>query len=145
MQRYDSTLHHYEQEVEILRCGGQPGNTPSGLTAQLDTLRKDKDRQGKEVLILRKTIDEMEIRIDTQKQTLTARDESIKKLLEMLQSKGLAVKHLEEDRMEIDHLHSRLVDEERKTKQLENILESRDKELNSMKEVCGFYRSNVDI
>ena len=28
------------------------------------------------------------MRIDTQKQTLTARDESIKKLLEMLQSKG---------------------------------------------------------
>ena len=28
------------------------------------------------------------MRIDTQKQTLTARDESIKKLLEMLQTKG---------------------------------------------------------
>ena len=28
------------------------------------------------------------MRIDTQKQTLTARDESIKKLLEMLQNKG---------------------------------------------------------
>ena len=31
---------------------------------------------------------ELEMRIDTQKQTLTARDESIKKLLEMLQNKG---------------------------------------------------------
>ena len=31
---------------------------------------------------------ELEMRIDTQKQTLTARDESIKKLLEMLQTKG---------------------------------------------------------
>ncbi len=31
---------------------------------------------------------ELETRIDTQKQTLQARDESIKKLLEMLQSKG---------------------------------------------------------
>ena len=33
-------------------------------------------------------IQELEMRIDTQKQTLTARDESIKKLLEMLQTKG---------------------------------------------------------
>ena len=33
-------------------------------------------------------LQELETRIDTQKQTLQARDESIKKLLEMLQSKG---------------------------------------------------------
>lgn len=32
---------------------------------------------------------ELELRIETQKQTLTARDESIKKLLEMLQNKGM--------------------------------------------------------
>jgi len=31
---------------------------------------------------------ELELRIETQKQTLQQRDESIKKLLEMLQSKG---------------------------------------------------------
>ena len=34
------------------------------------------------------TLQELETRIETQKQTLQARDESIKKLLEMLQSKG---------------------------------------------------------
>ena len=33
-------------------------------------------------------LQELETRIETQKQTLQARDESIKKLLEMLQSKG---------------------------------------------------------
>lgn len=32
---------------------------------------------------------ELELRIETQKQTLSARDESIKKLLEMLQNKGM--------------------------------------------------------
>lgn len=32
---------------------------------------------------------ELELRIETQKQTLQARDESIKKLLEMLQNKGV--------------------------------------------------------
>ena len=38
-------------------------------------------------------IQELEMRIDTQKQTLQARDESIKKLLEMLQSKGEGKKY----------------------------------------------------
>jgi len=37
---------------------------------------------------LRKTIEEMELRIETQKQTLATRDESIKKLMDMLQSKS---------------------------------------------------------
>lgn len=32
---------------------------------------------------------ELELRIDTQKQTLQSRDESIKKLLDMLQNKGV--------------------------------------------------------
>lgn len=34
-------------------------------------------------------LQELELRIETQKQTLAARDESIKKLLEMLQTKGM--------------------------------------------------------
>lgn len=35
------------------------------------------------------TLQELELRLETQKQTLLARDESIKKLLEMLQNKGM--------------------------------------------------------
>ena len=35
------------------------------------------------------------MRIETQKQTLQARDESIKKLLEMLQSKGEGKKYIQ--------------------------------------------------
>lgn len=54
-------------------------------------LYAEHERQAKELFLLRKTLEEMELRIDTQKQTLGARDESIKKLLEMLQSKGLFV------------------------------------------------------
>lgn len=36
-------------------------------------------------------LQELELRIETQKQTLQARDESIKKLLEMLQNKGMGM------------------------------------------------------
>lgn len=52
---------------------------------------QERDIQSREMLILKKTIEELEIRIDSQKQTLEARDESIKKLLEMLHSKGVNI------------------------------------------------------
>ena len=71
--------------------GGEPMLLPMGISPSsqiIHSLQQDKDRQAKEFLLLRKTIDEMELRIDTQKQTLNAREESIKKLLEMLQNKG---------------------------------------------------------
>lgn len=37
---------------------------------------------------------ELELRLETQKQTLLARDESIKKLLEMLQNKGMGEQYI---------------------------------------------------
>jgi golgin subfamily B member 1 len=48
---------------------------------------------------------ELELRIDTQKQTLSARDESIKKLLEMLQNKGIGKFFLREV-FTLDHFYS---------------------------------------
>uniref|UniRef100_A0A3B3DKK7 ELKS/RAB6-interacting/CAST family member 2 n=1 Tax=Oryzias melastigma TaxID=30732 RepID=A0A3B3DKK7_ORYME len=51
-------------------------------------LQSEHDRQAKELSLLRKTMEEMETRINSQKQTLGARDESIQKLLEMLQGQG---------------------------------------------------------
>lgn len=51
-------------------------------------LQSDHERQAKELLLLRKTMEEMEMKVDSQKQTLEARDESIQRLLEMLQGQG---------------------------------------------------------
>ncbi|KAM9751131.1 ERC protein 2-like [Menidia menidia] len=51
-------------------------------------LQSEHERQAKELSLLRKTMEEMEMRIDSQKQTLGARDESIQRLLEMLQGQG---------------------------------------------------------
>uniref|UniRef100_A0A8D3A2I9 ELKS/RAB6-interacting/CAST family member 2 n=1 Tax=Scophthalmus maximus TaxID=52904 RepID=A0A8D3A2I9_SCOMX len=51
-------------------------------------LQSEHERQAKELSLLRKTMEEMETRIDSQKQTLGARDESIQRLLEMLQGQG---------------------------------------------------------
>uniref|UniRef100_A0A8C6TCW3 ELKS/RAB6-interacting/CAST family member 2 n=1 Tax=Neogobius melanostomus TaxID=47308 RepID=A0A8C6TCW3_9GOBI len=51
-------------------------------------LQSEHDRQAKELFMLKKTMEDMEQRIDSQKQTLGARDESIQRLLEMLQGQS---------------------------------------------------------
>ncbi|CAK6968259.1 ERC protein 2-like isoform X6 [Scomber scombrus] len=56
-------------------------------------LQSEHERQAKELFLLRKTMEEMEQRIDSQKQTLGARDESIQRLLEMLQGQGQGQGH----------------------------------------------------
>ncbi|KAK8720645.1 hypothetical protein OTU49_013186, partial [Cherax quadricarinatus] len=67
------------------------------VQTQLENLSTENDHLNREVAILRETIKELELRIETQKQTLAARDESIKKLLEMLQQKGIGDKNIDEE------------------------------------------------
>ncbi|XP_062277050.1 ELKS/Rab6-interacting/CAST family member 1-like isoform X2 [Scomber scombrus] len=93
-------------------------------------LQAEYERQAKELFLLRKTLEEMELRIDTQKQTLGARDESIKKLLEMLQSKGPSAKASEEDQERT----RRLADAEMHRHHLESLLDQRDREINALRE-----------
>lgn len=59
------------------------------MQQQMEVLFQENEHLTREIAILRDTIKELELRIETQKQTLQARDESIKKLLEMLQNKGM--------------------------------------------------------
>ncbi|KAL3289037.1 hypothetical protein HHI36_003480 [Cryptolaemus montrouzieri] len=59
------------------------------MQQQMEALYQENEHLTREIAILRDTIKELELRIETQKQTLQARDESIKKLLEMLQNKGM--------------------------------------------------------
>ncbi|KAM8864338.1 ERC protein 2-like isoform 13-T14 [Spinachia spinachia] len=63
-----------------------PPNDPS--EENFYRLQSEHERQIKELFLLRKTVEEMEMRMDSQKQTLGARDESIQRLLEMLQGQG---------------------------------------------------------
>nr|XP_006633737.1 PREDICTED: ELKS/Rab6-interacting/CAST family member 1 isoform X10 [Lepisosteus oculatus] len=93
-------------------------------------LHGEHERQAKELFLLRKTLEEMELRIDTQKQTLGARDESIKKLLEMLQSKGLSAKASEEDHERT----RRLAEAEMHVHHLESLLEQKEKETAALRE-----------
>nr|XP_020455149.1 ELKS/Rab6-interacting/CAST family member 1-like isoform X1 [Monopterus albus] len=112
------------------RLGNQPIPPQEMTEENFLHLHGEYERQVKELFLLRKTVEEMELRIDTQKQTLTARDESIKKLLEMLQSKGLSSRATEEDHERT----RRLADAEMTIHQLEGLLEQKDKEMLQLRE-----------
>lgn len=71
----------------------------------------------------------MELRIETQKQSLAARDESIKKLMDMMQSKGYSSKIMEEERIEFERLRTRNIELETRQKHLESVLEIKEKEI----------------
>ncbi|XP_030682929.1 ERC protein 2-like [Nomascus leucogenys] len=105
-------------------------------------LQAEHDRQAKELFLLRKTLEEMELRTETQKQTLNARDESIKKLLETLQSKGLPSKSLEDD----NERTRRMAEAESQVSHLEVILDQKEKENIHLRETSHVvYRRGATI
>nr|XP_055047209.1 ELKS/Rab6-interacting/CAST family member 1 isoform X11 [Misgurnus anguillicaudatus] len=126
--RIQRDLNQLFQQDSSVRPGEPLGTE---LTEEnFQRLHGEHERQAKELFLLRKTLEEMELRIDTQKQTLNARDESIKKLLEMLQSKGLSAKASEEDHERT----RRLADAEMHIHHLESLLEQREKEMVLLRE-----------
>ncbi|XP_051967772.1 ERC protein 2-like isoform X2 [Xyrauchen texanus] len=127
--RTQRDLNHLLQQESGSRSSGGEHFTTIELTEEnFRRLQAEHDRQAKELFLLRKTLEEMELRIETQKQTLGARDESIKKLLEMLQSKGLppaSGRALDEE----EHERARRIAEaEAQLGHLEVILDQKEKE-----------------
>ncbi|XP_015233848.1 PREDICTED: ERC protein 2-like [Cyprinodon variegatus] len=74
---------------QVPGCDGFSSPPPQDSTEEnFFRLQSEHERQASELSLLRKTMEEMEMRINSQKQTLGARDESIQRLLEMLQGQG---------------------------------------------------------
>uniref|UniRef100_A0A3Q3LY70 ELKS/RAB6-interacting/CAST family member 2 n=1 Tax=Mastacembelus armatus TaxID=205130 RepID=A0A3Q3LY70_9TELE len=78
-----------QSPCQVPGCDGFSSPPPLDLSEEnFFQLQSEHERQAKELNLLRKTMEDMEMRIDSQKQTLGARDESIQRLLEMLQGQG---------------------------------------------------------
>uniref|UniRef100_A0A8C2DWV6 ELKS/RAB6-interacting/CAST family member 1a n=2 Tax=Cyprinidae TaxID=7953 RepID=A0A8C2DWV6_CYPCA len=127
-QHLQTTVQALQAELRIQRDLNQLLQPPEEPLACEPS--EEQERQAREVFLLRRTLEEMEVRLDTQRQTLVARDESVKKLLEMLHSKGPSTKASEEDHERT----RRLADAEMHAHHLENLLEQRDKELVALRE-----------
>ncbi|XP_014907545.1 ERC protein 2-like isoform X6 [Poecilia latipinna] len=84
-----SSPRHPCSPCQVPGCDGFSSPPPQDPTEEnFFRLQSEHERQANELSLLRKTMEEMEMRIDSQKQTLGARDESIQRLLEMLQGQG---------------------------------------------------------
>ncbi|XP_026189336.1 ELKS/Rab6-interacting/CAST family member 1-like [Mastacembelus armatus] len=84
-----SSSHRPCSPCQVPGCDGFSSPPPLDLSEEnFFQLQSEHERQAKELNLLRKTMEDMEMRIDSQKQTLGARDESIQRLLEMLQGQG---------------------------------------------------------
>ena len=130
-QKLISTVRELESKLQ-----SQTKDVSSSVSTDIhESLKRIHSDQNKEVKILQKTVSEMELRLETQKQTLTARDESIKKLLEMLQSKGVAVEQIEETHKELEKCRVQKVEDTVRMGDLKKQVETRDAELAEFKDV----------
>ncbi|XP_042160046.1 ERC protein 2-like [Oncorhynchus tshawytscha] len=115
-------------------CDGFSSPPPLDLTEEnFSRLQSNHERQGKELYLLRKTLEEMELRIDSQKQTLGARDQSIQRLLEMIQGGGRGQRG---ERSEIITMATAREEAEYQVGHLEEQLDQREKENLHLREVC---------
>ncbi|TRY91555.1 hypothetical protein DNTS_022318 [Danionella cerebrum] len=138
--RTQRDLNHLLQQENSGRPSGAEHFTTLELTEEnFRRLQAEHDRQAKELFLLRKTLEEMELRIETQKQTLGARDESIKKLLEMLQTKGLtqASGRVGLNDEEEQERARRIAEAEAQLGHLEVILDQKEKENLHLREVLN--------
>ena len=129
VQHLQTNMQALQAELRIQRDLNQLLQPPGEPLASEPS--EELERQARELFLLRRTLEEMELRIETQKQTLLARDDSIKKLLEMLHTKSPSAKASEEDHERTQ----RLAEAEMHMHHLENLLEQRDKEMAALREV----------
>ena len=98
---------------------------------RITALKVQLSQKENEAFLLRKTLEEMELRIETQKETLASRDQSIKKLLEIIQDRGLA--NSMETNLDYSQTKLRNVELESQMGEMSAKLNSKEKEVNSLK------------
>lgn len=123
-QKQGALVRQLEEELRLAHMR----NPDQEIQQHIDALYSEKEHMSKEIYLLRETIKELELRIETQKQTLSARDESIKKLMEAMQSKGVAGKMMEEERMEMERIRTRNIELETRLRHVESMAESRERD-----------------
>jgi chromosome segregation ATPase len=134
IQQLDDELKRPNHRMDHRFHGGP------ALYQDLDSLRSERERLIKDNQQLRDTIRDCESRLDSQRQTLESRDESIKKLLEMLQSKAPTsnIRWIEEEfRSDHERTRQRLFEAESRARRLEENLQMKQREMSKIKEVSS--------
>jgi len=106
-------------------------------------LQEENERLTREQEILRSTVEEMEGRIEAQGEILVTRDESVKKLLEMLECRGVSVSESNGD-VQIASLKVKISDYESKMSHMKYIIEEKDNEIKNLKDMRSINNESND-
>lgn len=101
------------------------------LHREVEALRLERESQENEGYVLQKSLEELSTRLETQQQALVAKDETIARLMEMLQKKGqenkaselqeIDRKKLEKLNFEIDSLKAGIEERDRAMSSLQAV------------------------
>ena len=128
-QKQALLIRQLEDELRLAHETRVTRTTDADVQQHIDALCLEKENLFKENCLLRDTIRELELRIETQKQTLSVRDESIRKMVEMMNNKGIATKLMEDERVEVDRVKTRNIELEARLRHYETIIQNKEKEL----------------
>jgi len=106
-------------------------------------LQEENERLTREQEILRSTVEEMEGRIEAQGEILVTRDESVKKLLEMLQCRGVPVSEGNDD-VQIASLKVKISDYESKISHMKYLADEKDSEIKKLKDMRSINSESKD-
>merc|ERR1712183_809872 len=106
-------------------------------------LQEENERLTREQEILRSTVEEMAGRIEAQGEILVTRDESVKKLLEMLQCRGVPVSEGNDD-VQIASLKVKISDYESKISHMKYLADEKDSEIKKLKDMRSINSESKD-
>merc|ERR1712183_17278 len=106
-------------------------------------LQEENERLTREQEILRSTVEEMAGRIEAQGEILVTRDESVKKLLEMLQCRGVPVSEGNDD-VQIASLKVKISDYESKISHMKYMGDEKDSEIKKLKDLRSINSESKD-
>uniref|UniRef100_A0A914V8H4 Uncharacterized protein n=1 Tax=Plectus sambesii TaxID=2011161 RepID=A0A914V8H4_9BILA len=101
---------------------------------EYDALRMERDRIHREMQLAKDNLRELESQTETHRQTLNARDESLRKMLDMLQGKGQIPYNAIQERMELERLSTRTIELENRCRHLESLASMKDNEIRRLQE-----------
>lgn len=145
IQHRTEIIRDLQEQLKQSRQSGNHGNlgkvSPSSslgllssredLHREVEALRLERESQENEGYVLQKSLEELSTRLETQQQALVAKDETIARLMEMLQKKGqenkaselqeIDRKKLEKLNFEIDSLKAGIEERDRAMSSLQAV------------------------
>ena len=106
------------------------------LQRELEQFQQERDSHENEIYLLQKSLEELSIRLEMQNQSLATKDETINRLMGMLNNKGGEMKTLEIERESSEVDKRKLAEVIGELAKLRCEIDERDRAITSLQEVC---------